>query len=44
MFLEPLPVRPMEVGKWWYKDLEVDAVVRDPGLATVFVEVKWSSM
>ncbi|MCD6369403.1 MAG: DUF234 domain-containing protein [Thermoproteales archaeon] len=39
-----LPVGPMEVGKWWYKDLEVDAVVRDPGLATVFIEVEWSSM
>ncbi len=33
----------VEVGKWWYKDKEIDVVVRGTG-KTVFIEVKWSNV
>lgn len=36
--------RPVEVGKWWHKDTEIDCIVRDPGNSTTFIEVKWSTL
>ncbi len=38
-----LKTKPVEVGKWWYKDEEIDLVVRDKESAT-FIEVKWSDV
>ena len=32
-----------EVGKWWYRGDEIDAVVRGPRVAT-FIEAKWSDL
>ncbi len=39
-----LPTRPFQVGSWWRKGEEVDLVVRDPGVSTTFIEVKWSEV
>ncbi|MHA1732564.1 MAG: ATP-binding protein [Promethearchaeota archaeon] len=39
-----IPTRPVELGRWWHKGVEIDAVVRDPGRSTTFVEVKWSGL
>lgn len=39
-----LPVKPVEAGGWWHKDAEIDAVVREPGKATAFIEAKWSKI
>ncbi|MHA1616256.1 MAG: DUF234 domain-containing protein [Candidatus Njordarchaeales archaeon] len=36
--------RPIEIGKWWYKGEEIDAVIRDPGKSTTFVEIKWREL
>ncbi len=36
-----LKTKPVEVGKWWHK--EIDLVVRDRNSAT-FIEVKWSEL
>ena len=36
--------RPVNIGRWWYKDQEIDCVVRDPGRSTTFIEVKWSDL
>ncbi len=36
--------RPLEKGKWWHKKLEIDLITREPGVATVFIEVKWRDM
>ncbi len=33
----------VEVGRWWYKDKEIDVVVRGTSKA-VFIEVKWSNI
>ncbi len=33
--------RPVEIGKWWYKDIEIDGIVREPGKSTTFIEGKW---
>ncbi|MEM3563966.1 MAG: ATP-binding protein [Candidatus Jordarchaeaceae archaeon] len=33
--------RPIQTGKWWHKDMEIDLIVREPGKSTTFVEVKW---
>jgi len=34
-------VRPVEKGSWWSKQAEIDIMVREPGKATAFIEVKW---
>ncbi len=39
-----LKTRPVEVGTWWYKDMEIDLIARDPGKSSTFVEVKWREM
>lgn len=39
-----LPTRPVQVGRWWRKGEEIDLVVRDPGVSTTFIEVKWSGV
>lgn len=39
-----LPVRPVEAGRWWHKDAEIDVVVRDPGKSAAFIEAKWSNL
>jgi len=36
-----VPVRPVEKGSWWGKQAEIDIIVREPGKATAFIEVKW---
>lgn len=33
--------KPVQMGSWWHKNLEIDTVVRDPGKSTTFIEVKW---
>ncbi len=37
-----IPTRPVQVGRWWRKDEEIDLVIRDPGVSTTFIEIKWS--
>jgi len=37
-----IDAKPVEVGRWWHKDVEIDVVVREPGRAAVFMEAKWS--
>lgn len=40
-----LPFAFTEIGKWWYKDTEIDLVAIDDGsLTATFVETKWSSL
>jgi len=40
-----LPFKPTRIGKWWYKDLEVDIVALNPRERKVLlVEVKWSKL
>ena len=39
-----IKTRPIQVGKWWHKDLEIDTIVREPGRSSTFVETKWSSL
>ena len=36
-----IETRPIQMGKWWHKDMEIDLIVREPGKSTTFVEVKW---
>lgn len=36
-----IKTRPIEIGRWWHKDMEIDIIVRDPGKSTTFIEVKW---
>lgn len=36
--------RPVQVGRWWHKDIEIDLVVREPGVSSTFIEVKWKTM
>jgi len=36
--------KPIQVGRWWHKDLEIDTIVRDPGKSTTFIEVKWQEL
>ncbi len=38
-----LPTRPFQVGRW-RKGEEINLVVRDPGVSTTFIEVKWSGV
>lgn len=37
-----IETKPVQVGKWWHKDAEIDAIVREPGKSTTFIETKWS--
>ncbi len=39
-----LPTRPVQVGRWWQKGEEIDLVIKDPGVSTTFIEVKWSGI
>ncbi|MEM3404506.1 MAG: ATP-binding protein [Nitrososphaeria archaeon] len=40
-----LPISPKTVGKWWFKDQEVDAIVLDEAQpSSIFFEVKWSNI
>ena len=39
-----LKTKPVEVGKWWYRGIEIDLIVRDPQKSTTFIEVKWSNL
>lgn len=36
-----IETKPIQVGKWWHRDTEIDLIVRDPGKSTTFVEMKW---
>ena len=35
-----IPTNPVEHGPWWRKDVEIDVVVREPGVSATFIEVK----
>jgi len=38
-----LPLSPNKIGKWWYKDTEIDLVAIDTHTSTIlFLEAKWS--
>lgn len=39
-----IPVKPVEVGGWWSGKTEIDAVAREPGRATAFIEAKWRAV
>ena len=39
-----IPTKPVQVGKWWHKDIEIDAIVREPGSSITFIEVKWQEI
>ncbi len=39
-----LKTKPVEVGKWWHRGLEIDIIIRDPRKSTTFIEVKWSNL
>jgi uncharacterized protein len=40
-----LPFVFSEIGKWWYKDTEIDVVATDTGTRTAtFLETKWSTI
>ncbi len=39
-----IKTKPIEVGKWWHKGLEIDLIVRDPGTSSTFIEVKWKAL
>ncbi len=39
-----VPTRPIQHGPWWYRGEEIDLVVREPGVSTTFIEVKWSDL
>ncbi len=36
--------KPVQMGNWWHKDLEIDAIARNPGKSTTFIEVKWKEL
>ncbi len=38
-----LPYKPIQVGKWWRKDVEIDVVAHDDS-HIAFLEVKWSDL
>jgi len=43
--LKRVPFRPRIIGKWWFKDQEIDAVALDEAQSlSAFFEVKWSSL
>jgi AAA+ ATPase superfamily predicted ATPase len=37
-----IETKPIQVGKWWHKDTEIDLIMREPGKSTTFIEMKWS--
>ena len=40
-----LPFTFTEIGKWWYKDIEIDGIAIDDGTRTAtFLETKWSTI
>jgi len=39
-----IKARPVQVGRWWHKDTEIDLIVREPGKHTCFIEAKWSKL
>jgi len=40
-----LPIRPKSIGRWWFRDLEIDAVALDEDQSSaMFFEVKWASL
>ncbi|MCS4541306.1 MAG: ATP-binding protein [Euryarchaeota archaeon] len=40
-----LPIRPKSVGRWWFRDIEIDGVALDEAQpSAMFFEVKWSSL
>jgi len=39
-----IPVKPVEIGRWWHKDIEIDCIIRKPGKMTGFIEVKWRNI
>ncbi len=39
-----LPVKPVEIGRWWSKEAEIDIIARNPGRASAFIEVKWREL
>jgi len=39
-----IKTRPIQIGKWWHKDLEIDTIVREPGRSSTFIETKWRSI
>jgi hypothetical protein len=43
--LKRAPFRPKIIGKWWFKDQEIDAVALDEAQSlSAFFEVKWSDL
>ncbi|MBO3754618.1 MAG: ATP-binding protein [Candidatus Brockarchaeota archaeon] len=44
-YVKNLPIRPKTVGRWWFKDQEIDAVALDEAQSSsAFFEVKWSNL
>jgi len=39
-----LKTKPIQFGRWWHKDIEIDLVIREPGKSTTFVETKWKDL
>ncbi len=40
-----LPFAFAEIGKWWYKDVEIDLIAKDnENLTATFLETKWSTV
>jgi len=40
-----LPIHPESVGRWWFRDQEIDAIALDESQASAaFFEAKWSSL
>jgi len=37
-----IETKPIQIGKWWHKETEIDIIVREPGKSTTFIETKWS--
>ncbi|MGQ9722202.1 MAG: ATP-binding protein [Candidatus Jordarchaeum sp.] len=37
-----IETKPVQIGKWWHKDTEIDTIIREPGKSTTFIETKWS--
>ncbi len=38
-----IETKPLEFGRWWHKDSEIDFVIKD-NTSTTFLEIKWSDM
>lgn len=39
-----IETKPLQVGSWWKKNLEIDIVIREPGKSATFMEVKWKQL